>query len=51
MKAVMKSMVLPKLNSRTSTGICSIATVSRNGKMREKIIVWEILWISGEDWR
>ena len=51
MKAVMKSMVLAKLYSSTSTGFCSIAADSRNGKMREKIIIWEILCISGEDWR
>lgn len=49
MKAVMKSMVLAWLKSSTSTGFCWMAADSRTGKMREKIIVWEILCISGED--
>ena len=51
MNAVMKSMAFAWLTSSTSTGFCSIAADSKCGKMREKIMVWEILSISGEDWR
>ena len=51
MKAVMKSMAIAWPSPSTSRGFCSVAADSRIGKMREKIIVWEILCISGEDCR
>lgn len=51
MKAVMKSMALEWLSSRTSTGSFLAAADPRMGKRREKMIVWEIFSISGEDCR
>ena len=49
--ATMKSMAIAWLKSSTSTGFCSMAADSKSGKTREKIMVREILSISGEDWR
>ena len=51
MKAVIKSMAIAWFSPSTSRDFCSVAADSRSGKMREKIIVWEILCISGEDCR
>ncbi len=51
MKAMMKSIVLEKLSSRTSSGSFLSEAVARSGRRRSKIIVCEILWTSGDDWR
>ena len=51
MKAVMKSMAMAWPSPSTSRGFCSVAADSRSGKTWEKMIVWEILCISGEDCR
>ena len=51
MKAEIKSMAIAWPSPSTSRDFCSVAADSRSGKRREKIIVWEILCISGEDCR
>ncbi len=51
MKAAMKSMARAWFRSSTSTGLCSMAADSKAGKRREKMMVCDILCISGEDCR
>ncbi len=49
MKAMMKSIVLEKFNSRTSRGWDLLEASSKRGRRRESIIVLEIWWNSGDD--
>lgn len=49
MKAMMKSIVLEKFSSRTSSGWRLVEASSKRGRRRENIIVLEIWWSSGDD--
>ena len=51
MKAMMKSIVLEKFNSSTSIGCLLAAASSSRGRSLSKIMIFEIAWTSGEDWR
>ena len=51
MNAMMKSIVLEKFNSSTSSGCLLLAASSSRGRSRSKIMTLEIVWTSAEDWR